>query len=290
MRVEASVAGATHIHLPDAPGGAAGGPGTCPKCGMALEPVEVTAPATKTEYTCPMHPEIVRDEPGTCPICGMALEPRTVAAEGRGEPRTGRHDAAVLGVASPSPSRSFILAMGQLIPGNPFGDCASPRVHGVDRAGAGHAGGALGRLAVLRARLAVARQPQPEHVHADRASASAWPTSTASSRRSLPASSRPRSAMPRGKVGVYFEAAAVIIALVLLGQVLELRARSQTGGAIQALLGLAPKTARLVRDDGSEEDVPLEQVQVGDRLRVRPGEKVPVDGVSSKAQAPSTSR
>src|SRR5213076_3125060 len=82
-----------------------------------------------------------------------------------------------------------------------------------------------------------------------------------------------------GQVAVYFEAAAAIATLVLLGQVLELRARSQTGAAIKALLGLAPETARRIREDGSEEDVPLDQVQVGDRLRVRPGEKVPVDGV-----------
>ena len=102
---------------------------------------------------------------------------------------------------------------------------------------------------------------------------------TASWRPSSPTSSRLRSATLTGNVPVYFEAAAVITTLVLLGQVLELRARSQTSSAIRALLGLAPKTARRLLEDGSEEDVPLDEVQVGDRLRVRPGEKVPVDGV-----------
>jgi Cu+-exporting ATPase len=142
----------------------------------------------------------------------------------------------------------------------------------------GDAGGALGRLAVLRAWLAIDRQSQPEHVHADRAR-----------RRHRLRLQRDRDARARivpklvrahgGDVGLYFEAAAAITVLVLLGQVLELRARSQTSTAIRALLELAPKTARRVRPDGSDEDIPLEQVQVGDILRVRPGERVPVDGV-----------
>ncbi len=126
---------------------------------------------------------------------------------------------------------------------------------------------------------AVDRQSQPEHVHADRHrhGHGVWLQCLCHRRfrRSIP---HPFIWL-HGSVPVYFEAAAVITVLVLLGQVLELRARSRTTGAIRALLGLAPKTARLLRDDGREEDVPLEQVQVGDRLRVRPGEKVPVDGV-----------
>jgi P-type Cu+ transporter len=137
----------------------------------------------------------------------------------------------------------------------------------------------VGGLALLRARLDVGRQPQPQHVHADR---TRHRDGVRLQRRVgalapdlFPASFRTHG----GEVGLYFEAAAVITVLVLLGQVLELRARSQTSSAIRALLRLAPPTARGLRHDGTEEDVPLEQVQVGDRLRVRPGEKVPVDGV-----------
>ena len=154
---------------------------------------------------------------------------------------------------------------------------------------AGDAGRALGRLAVLRARLGLDREPQPEHVHADRARRRARRTSTASSRPSRRAVPRrlPRRTAARRP---YFEAAAVITVLVLLGQVLELRARSRTGSAIRALLGLAPKTARVVRPTAARRTCRSTEVQVGDRLRVRPGEKVPVDGVVVEGAAPSTSR
>ena len=141
-----------------------------------------------------------------------------------------------------------------------------------------HAGGAVGRLAVLRARLAIDRQPFAQHVHADRARRRRG-VSLQRGRRCSCRAIFPPSFAAHGKVGVYFEAAAVITVLVLLGQVLELRARSRTGSAIRALLGLAPKTARRSSRDGEEDDVPLDEVHVGDRLRVRPGEKVPVDGV-----------
>ena len=145
-------------------------------------------------------------------------------------------------------------------------------------------------LAVLRARRAVGRQSQPQHVDADRPRNRVRPSSTASSRPSRPGVF-PASFVSMGRVAVYFEAAAVIISLTLLGQMLELKARSQTSAAIKSLLGLAPKTARRIDADGSEEDVPLSHVHVGDRLRVRPGEKVPVDGVVDRRQrARSTSR
>ena len=160
----------------------------------------------------------------------------------------------------------------------------------LDRARPGDAGRAVGRLAVLRAWLGVGRQPQPEHVHAHRAGR----------RRRLRLQRRGDARCPdsfptpsgwHGDVAVYFEAAAVIVVLVLLGQVLELRARSRTSGAIRQLLGLAPKTAASHRADGAEDDVPLEHVHVGDRLRVRPGERVPVDGDRGRrAEQPWTSR
>ena len=222
-----------------------------------------------------MHPEIVRDAPGSCPICGMALEPRTVGADEGPDPelvdmtrrfwigarahaaaarlRHGRHAA--------RPAARVI--------------CIPGRVLGMAPARAGDAGRPVGGLAVLRARLGVGRQPQPQHVHADRARHRRWRTSTASSATLAPGLFPASFRTHGGEVGLYFEAAAVITVLVLLGQVLELRARSQTSSAIRALLGLAPPTARRLRPDGAEEDVPLEHVQVGDRLRVRPGEKSP---------------
>ncbi len=252
------------------------GPGACPGCGMALEPESPLAPATRTRYTCPMHPEVVRDEPGECPICGMALEPMTVTLEEEANPElvdmTRRFRvSAVLTVPL------VIVAMGEFV-GLSFEGLASPR--------------ALSWLELVLATPVVLWGGWPFFVRA-------WQSVV---NRSLnmftliglgvgvaytysvvatvvpgifPGSFRDAA----GEVDIYFEAAAVIVTLVLLGQVMELRARSRTGAAIRALLGLAPKTARRLNADGTESDVPLEQVQVGDRLRVRPGEKVPVDGV-----------
>ena len=254
-------------------------PGACPKCGMALEPVTPVVAATKTQYTCPMHPEIVQDEPGACPKCGMALEPVTVAAEG--EEETSEYEDMkrrfIVGAILSVPL--VLIAMRDILPGigQAIESLASART--------------LAWVEFLLATPVVLWGGWPFFVRG-------WQSIV---NRSLnmftliglgtgvayvysvigvlfpnifPASFRGEG----GTVGVYFEAAAVIVTLVLLGQVLELRARSQTGAAIKALLGLAPKTARRINADGSEEDVPLEHVQPGDRLRIRPGEKVPVDG------------
>ena len=252
-------------------------PGSCPKCGMALEPVTVTAPQQKIEYTCPMHPEIVRDAPGNCPICGMALEPRTItlADEENHELKDMRRRFWVSVVLT---IPLFLIGMSDLIPGAPLQRLVSPSV--------------LPWLQLILASPVVLWGGGPFFVRA-------WHSLV---NRSLnmftliglgvgvayvysvvgtlfpdifPHSFRAHG----GGVPVYFEAAAVITTLVLLGQVLELKARSQTSSALKALLGLAPKTARRVAPDGSEQDVPLDHVQVGDLLRVRPGEKIPVDGV-----------
>src|ERR1043165_812223 len=235
-------------------------------------------PATKAQqYTCPMHPEIIRDAPGSCPICGMALEPVTVSLEE--EDNTELKDMTRrfwVSVVLTIPV--FALGMSELIPGQPLQQVVSMKT--------------IAWLQLLLASPVVLWAGWPFFVRASQSIVY----------RSLnmftliglgvgvgylfsviavllpgifPASFRDE----HGNVPVYFEAAAVIVTLVLLGQVLELRARSQTGSAIKALLGLAPKTARRLRQDGNEEDVPLDQVHVGDRLRVRPGEKVPVDGV-----------
>jgi len=270
----AAPAAGRHI-CPMCPGVESEGPDSCPKCGMALEPETPAAPATRTEYICPMHPEIVRDEPGDCPICGMALEPRTVTLEEEANPElvdmTRRFwVSAVLTVPI------LIIAMGPML-GLPLERLAAPR--------------ALTWLELLLATPVVLWGGAPFFARFWTSLANrslnmftliglgvgvAYAYSVVAAL--LPDIFPPSFRDANGEVGIYFEAAAVITTLVLLGQVLELRARHRTGAAIRALLGLAPKTARRLNDDGSEEDVPLDEVQAGDRLRVRPGEKLPVDG------------
>jgi P-type Cu+ transporter len=261
---------------PMCPGVRQEGPGPCPMCGMALEPEALPAPAMRTEYVCPMHPEIVRNEPGDCPICGMALEPRNVAAEEKNpelEDMTRR-----FWVSTALAVPVFVLAMGA-----EFAPEFAARFI---------SGRALQWLQLALATPVVLWGGWPFFVRGWQSLVTrhlnmftlialgvgiAWVYSTVATLMPelFPASLR----MEHGFVPVYFEAAAVITALVLLGQVLELRARTRTGAAIRMLLGLAPKTARIVRPDGREEDIPLEQVKPGDVLRVRPGEKIPVDGV-----------
>jgi Cu+-exporting ATPase len=252
-------------------------PDPCPKCGMALERLAPQTPAEKIEYTCPMHPQIVRDKPGNCPICGMALEPRTVSLEEEANPElvdmTRRF---WVGVILTVPL--LLIAMSDFVPGNPLERMVSMHVLGwiqfalatpvvvwagwpfLVRGWQSLVNRSLNMFTLIGLGVAVA--------YVFSVIAKVFPEI-------FPTSFRD----PSGGVPVYFEAAAAITTLVLLGQVLELKARSQTGAAIKALLGLAPKTARRISAGGSEEDVPLDQVQVGDRLRVRPGEKVPVDGV-----------
>jgi Cu+-exporting ATPase len=249
----------------------------CPKCGMALDPVSVTASQQKIEYTCPMHPQIVRDAPGNCPICGMTLEPRTVSLDEEKNPELVSMTRRFwVGVALTVPL--LAIAMSDLVPGNPLERIVSMRVLGwiqfalatpvvlwggwpfFVRGWQSLVNRSLNMFTLIGLGVSVA--------YVFSVVAKLFPEI-------FPLSFRDQS----GAVPVYFEAAAAITTLVLLGQVLELKARSQTGAAIKALLGLAPKTARRLNESGSEEDVPLDQVQVGDRLRVRPGEKVPVDGV-----------
>jgi P-type Cu+ transporter len=257
-------------------------PGPCPKCGMALEPSIPAAPATRTEYTCPMHPQIVRPGPGSCPICGMALEPRTAAIEAEENPElvsmTRRFWA---GVVLTVPL--LVLAMSDLIPGRPVQNILSMN--------------AIGWIEFLLATPVVLWGGWPffERGWASLVNRSlnmftliALGTGTAyiySVVAILFPQIFPNSFRVMGGVPVYFEAAAAITTLVLLGQVLELRARSHTSAAIRALLALSPKTARLVRADGTEIDVPVEHIAPGDLLRVRPGEKVPVDGVVTDGQS-----
>ncbi len=252
------------------------GPGACPKCGMALEPVSPQS-LVRTDWTCPMHPEVVQDAPGSCPICGMALEARSVDAFTEEDNPELKDMSRRFWLAAVFTVPVVFLAMGDLLPGAPVSQLVSLKIR-------------------LYLELALAT---PVCIW------SAWPfyVKGVQSVRTMnlnmftliglgvsvaygysviaallpglfPASFRDA----HGEVGVYFEAAGVIVTLILLGQVLELRARSSTNAAIRQLLGFAAKSARRIRADGGEEDVPLEQVQLGDRLRVRPGEKVPLDG------------
>ena len=246
-------------------------PGSCPDCGMALEPA-----GPSIIYICPMHPDVRQGHPGACPICGMALEPEMVGAEAPPNPElidmTRRF---WIGLVLAVPI--LILEMGGHIPGL-----------GIDR-------WISSALAVwIQAALAtpvVAWAGWPFFVRGAQSlrsmrlnmftliamgTGTAWIYSVVATIAPdiFPASFRG----PGGEVAVYFEAASVIVVLVLLGQVLELRAREGTGAAIRALLDLAPKTAWRVGADGQDQEIPLSSVHVGDRLRVRPGDTVPVDG------------
>ncbi|MDF0676119.1 MAG: heavy metal translocating P-type ATPase [Nitrospira sp.] len=251
-------------------------PGACPVCGMALEPADVTAPDTRTEYTCPVHPEIVQAEPGNCPICGMALEPRAVTVEETNPELVDMTRRFWQSVILGAPI--FALMISEMLPSQPLQHLFS--------------GGALiwfqfllatpvvlwiGRPLFERAWSSIVNRHLNMFTLIGLGTGAAYLYSVAATLvpELFPDSFR----VYGGELAVYFEPAVAIIALVLLGQVLELRARSRTSSALKALLGLAPKTARVVRLDGREDDIPLEQVQVGDRLRVRPGEKIPVDGV-----------
>ncbi len=248
-------------------------PVPCPKCGMALEPENPHS--AKIEYTCPMHPEIVRTEPGSCPICGMALEPRTVTAHQEDNPElTDMSKRFWVSVALTTPL--LAAAMADMLPGMPVQNAlpsgwlpwvelmlASPVV-----LWAGWPFFQRGWASIVN------RSPNMFTLIAMGTGVAYLFSLVATVLPGIfPASFREMSGTPP----IYFEAAAAIVTLVLLGQVLELRARSQTGAAIRALLDLTPRKARIIRD-GDEIDIPLEHVITGDRLRVRPGEKIPVDG------------
>jgi P-type Cu+ transporter len=234
-------------------------------------------PTNGEGFTCPMHPEVRQPGPGSCPKCGMALEPRTATVDDEENPEfVDMKRRFWISVVLTIPLA--VVAMGEHLPGNPLARIATTET--------------LSWLQLVLATPVVLWGGWPFFVRG-------WQSVVHRSlnmftliglgvsvaylyslvAKLFPGIFPPSFRLEGGEVSVYFEAAAVIVTLVLLGQVLELKARSRTGAAVKALLGLAPKTARLLRDDGSEEDVPLDQVHLGDRLHVRPGEKVPVDGV-----------
>ena len=245
--------------------------------GAAQQPAQPKPVAIgKAQYTCPMHPQIVRDQPGNCPICGMALEPRSVSLEEEENPElTDMTRRFWVGIALSTPL--FSIAMSDFVPGQPLERIISMQTKGwIELVLATPVVLWGGWPFFVRAWQSVVNRSLNMFTLIGLGVAVAYVYSVIA--KFFPGLF-PISFREDGVVPVYFEAAAVITTLVLLGQVLELTARSRTGAAIKALLGLAPKTARRIGEEGIEEDVPLDQVEVGDRLRVRPGEKIPVDGV-----------
>jgi P-type Cu+ transporter len=256
-------------------------PGACPACGMALEPEFVTAPRSRVEYVCPMHPDVVSEKPGSCPKCGMALEPRTVAAVSEDNPElrdmTRRFN---IGLAFGVPL--LVVAMTHMF--SPLQHVLDPRlVAWLQLALATPVVWWCGWPFFERAVNSVKfRSPNMftliglgvfvAYIYS--AVAVFAPGVFPENMRGM-----------HGQPDVYFEASAAIIILVLLGQVLELKARSRTSEAIRSLLDLSPKMARVISENGLESDVPLDQVVVGQRLRVRPGEKIPVDGKVLEGQS-----
>jgi Cu+-exporting ATPase len=250
-------------------------PGSCPKCGMALELVNPGSNAGRTEYTCPMHPEIVRDHPGNCPICDMTLEPRNVptdAANSELANMTRRFRVAV-GLTLPL----LAVMVSDMLPDQPLQHLLPGRWLGwVEFAFATPVVSWAGWPFFERGWASVVHRSPNMFTLVSMGAGAAYLYSVAAV--VAPGIFPPTFRDMSGNLALYFEAAAVITALVLLGQVLELKARGQTSSAIKALLGLAPKTARRISQDGKEADVALSEIQVGDHLRVRPGEKVPTDG------------
>ena len=274
----ATVASGTRWTCPMHPEVVSDKPGSCPKCGMALEPMIESFAPQAAEWTCPMHPEVVSDKPGNCPKCGMALEPKMPSLDAADENPELTDFRRRVWWTLPLTIVVTLLAM--------FGH----RYHWMSATTQTWVELALSAPIVLWAGMpffirgwqsVVTRNPNMWTLIATGTGAAFIYSVVAT----VAPDAFPETFKSMGRIGVYFEAAAVIISLTLLGQILELKARSQTSAAIKSLLGLTPKTARRVRADGTEEEIPLTHVHVGDLLRVRPGEKVPVDGVVTEGQS-----
>ncbi|CEF49170.1 unnamed protein product [uncultured bacterium] len=257
-------------------------PGSCPKCGMTLEPMIPRPAETETIYTCPMHPEVEQDHPGQCPKCGMTLEPKTVGGVDEHEQHEIRSLSVKFWVGMGLTIPVLILAMGKSIPTLNLQTLIPMAVSKWVEL-------ILSTPVILWAgamffergwRSLVNRQLNIVHSDRDGRRCSLLYSVVGVVFPGI----FPDSFKEGGEVALYFEAAASITVLVLLGQMLEAKARSQTGQAIRGLLGLAAKTAHRVRD-GKEEEVPADEIEKGDVLRVRPGEKVPIDGLITEGKS-----
>jgi Cu+-exporting ATPase len=248
-------------------------PAACPSCGMALEPETPLAPQ-RTEYVCPMHPEVRQDHPGACPKCGMELEPRTVSASDEPNPELLQMTRR-LKVSLVFGLPLLLLAMFQMLP--PFEHTLAPHTVWIQLLLATPVV-LWGGFPFFQRAVASVKYRSPNMftlIGMGVGVSYLYSTVAALLPALFPESLRGMGGQP----AVYFESAAFIVILVLVGQIMELRARGQTSSAIRALLDLSPKMARLVEADGRERDIPLDQVAVGQSLRVRPGEKVPTDGL-----------
>jgi len=249
-----------------------------PQAFLAPKPAAAPPADAGAEYTCPMHPEVVQIGPGACPKCGMALEPRTISADTPED--TSELDDMVrrLRVAAVFTIPLFLLSMSEMLPGQPLQHLISPVAFAWLQLVLATPVVVWCGLPFFQRALDSLRMRSPNMftlIGIGTGVAYGYSVIATLFADALPAAARGHGGAP----ALYFESAAVIVTLVLVGQVLELRARSQTGTALRALLDLAPKKARRLRADGSDEEIPLDHIHAGDRLRVRPGERVPVDGV-----------
>ena len=250
-------------------------PADCPECGMGLEPQTLVPAPARTEYVCPMHPEVVDDAPGSCPECGMALEPRAVPADAAPNPELVNMRRRLV-IASALTLPVLAIAMSEMAP-------ALDARSWLGRTWFGWTQAALATPVVLwcgwpffaRGWISIVTRKLNMFTLVAIGTGAAWLASTIAL---LFPELLPEAFLVDGEPPLYFEAAAVIVTLVIMGQVLELRARARTGDAIRRLLTLAPAVARRLEPGGDERDVPIGAVVAGDRIRVRPGERVPTDG------------
>ncbi len=257
-------------------------PGNCPVCGMHLQKQVSASGSKKVVYTCPMHPEMKQDRPGTCPKCGMNLVPEK-GAETSDEEKAYRKMAKKFWIALALSIPVFLIAMSDLFPFLHLNDLAPQRIwNWIEFVLATPVVFYCGRDFFKRGWSSIRRYSPNMWTLISIGVGAAYVFSLFGL--FIPGIFPAQFKDVEGNVHLYFEAAAFILTLVLMGQVLELRAHSKTSSAIKALLGLVPPVARVIRN-GKEEEIPLEEVEVGDILRVKPGDKIPVDGIITEGNA-----